>query len=164
MIGPARLCSDTDSNMVVWRAYTSSAYEDCLFGRFPCCYCCLQTNHPRFVLTFPGDPPLNTSGIYSSALFQKSEIFPPEVEASGYSNAQLKEFIEKIYDCLKKYGSGCAPIATVLIIPLIGGCIEAVWKKNAIHDVVNAENSRLLESPASFRWVVNMVGNGGPNV
>ena len=159
-MGPARLCSNTDPIMVVWRAYTSLAYREACLGRLTCCYCCLQTSHQRFMLTFPGEtlPP-----VHAFSLVTESEIFPPEVEASGYSNAQLKEFIEKIYDCIKKYGSGCAPVSAILIIPFLCAYIEDGWMRNAIHDVVNAENSRLLESPASFRWVVNLVGNGiGP--
>ena len=160
LMGPARLCSDADSNMVVWRAYTSISYNDGCFGRFPCCYCCLQTSHQRFMLTFPGETPPKKPMFHAFSLAQESEIFSSEIEASGYSNAQLKEFIEKIYSCLQKYGAGCALINSILIIPLIGVYIEQGWMKNAIHAVVNAENARLLESPASFRWIVHLVGNG----
>ena len=57
------------------------------------------------MLTFPGETPPKKPMFHAFSLAQESEIFSSEIEASGYSNAQLKEFIEKIYDCLKKYAS-----------------------------------------------------------
>jgi hypothetical protein len=62
-----------------------------------------------------------------------------------------------------KYGSGWILFSSIFIIPLLGAYIEGVKMRNAIHDVVDAENCRLLESRASFKWIVHLVGNGmGP--
>ena len=165
LLGPSQVCCETDTNMLVWRAYTSRAYNDDCCGRLPCCYCCLQTSHQRFMLTFPGHP-LPKMPLFSScalSFVRESGIFPPEIEACGYSNAQLKEFIEKIYDCIKKYGSGCALVNGILMIPILGAYIENGWMQSAIHREVDAENSRLRGTPASFRWVVNFSGNGLSN-
>ena len=101
-----------ESKIMVWRAHTFGTHRGCI-GRIP--FCCIKfKQHQSFGIKWDEDYDENLNPHRGRCQHNK---LPLEVEQAGYTNEDLKVFIDKLYSVMEMYTSDDCSASFLFCMP-----------------------------------------------